>query len=429
MIRLRSILINGFLVSLLLLPSLLSVKIGFLPVATLPRVLLVLGYLWTFLSKTRVSAFWESVKGCAFNLPLAFYLAVALFTAVVAGDINTFFGFFVDIYLLFYLSLFILKNYLSPDRFIEVVSFCLMLVCLFGLVEFLTGFNLFNTISISNTPLIEESYRDDLLRIRGPYGHPLAYGMVILILFPITCCDKKTHRIDLFRNTPLFVLISLNIFFTGSRSGIGIFVGELLILYLLTDRRYRARQLLISEALVFGVLGCVVFFSGNDVVQYFIRQASYVVDQLFGTTYSLKYGGDISVAASSIARERIWKIPFSGFIDPLFGRGTSSNGSYVIDGWLVTSIDNYYVRTYISYALGGVTAFALIIATFVRRCFQVRVETNDRLALLVLISGASYLINLLYVDELSTLKYLFIIAALVESLSRLSFVEGGDRCG
>ena len=215
-------------------------------------------------------------------------------------------------------------------------------------------------------------------------------------------------------------------FATGGRSGIGLFGLELILLYMFTSKQYKGAAFLNIVAII-GILVCIGSVLYNtELVQYCLRQLSYVVDELLGTNMSLLYGGDSSISASSIARERIWKIFYDNSLNPWLGKGTSSIGSYQIDNWLVTSIDNFYVRTYISFGVFGVIAVFILFFGFLFKNFFEFIKTKNSGLLICLISVGLYMINLLYVDELATFKYFFLIMSITVNIvmrQNISYVE------
>ena len=415
-----------FIIATLMLQSLISLKLGNLPYITLPRILLVIAYVWILFMPDIQREFIALAKKCNYNMAIIVYLLVCLYTAIFRRDINTFFGFFVDCFFVFYLFLYILEYYISIDNFMQMLTACIYIVCILGLIEFFTEFNIFTEVFIGEANAIEASYRDSVLRICGPYGHPLAYGMVLILFFPLTCYSYEENSINIFKNKILFILVILNMFATGGRSGIGLFGLELILLYMFTSKQYKGAAFLNIVAII-GILVCIGSVLYNtELVQYCLRQLSYVVDELLGTNMSLLYGGDSSISASSIARERIWKIFYDNSLNPWLGKGTSSIGSYQIDNWLVTSIDNFYVRTYISFGVFGVIAVFILFFGFLFKNFFEFIKTKNSGLLICLISVGLYMINLLYVDELATFKYFFLIMSITVNIvmrQNISYVE------
>lgn len=423
-LRLSTVL-KCFVVSALILSSLVSLRLGGLPSITLPRVLLVISYLWIIFTPDRQRAFIGTVRKCNYNGPILIYLLICLYTALLRGDINTFFGFFVDCYLVCYLLLYILRYYLSIDDFIRIITICMYIVCILGLVEFLTGFNVFTELAIGETDVIATSYRDSMLRVRGPYGHALAYGMVLLIFFPLTCYSHKENSINIFKNEMLFILVVLNMFFTGARSGIGLFGIELILLYIFTSKKYKGRAIFTVAVLIIAVFGIVVLLSNTTLVQYCLRQVFYVVDEIFDTDISVLYGGDRSISASSMARDRIWKILYDQTLNPWLGRGTSNIGTFMIDNWRVTSIDNFYVRTYVSLGFPGLISLLFLDITFIIKNLKMLIKSKNVGYGICLISSGLHIINLIYVDELATFKYFFLLISISTAIS-MKLKEGVD---
>lgn len=406
-----------FLVSFVLFPNLVSLRVGGLPSITLPRIFLVICYLWLLVDSRMQSRFLRIISNNIYNFPIVVYLVVCLYTAVLCKDANSFFGFFVDSALTYYLVVYVLRTCLSIDDLTRLISVCLYVMCIIGVIEFITGVNVLSLVSLGEGSEIASTFRDSTLRVRGPYGHPLGYAMVLLLLFPLSCYSREERSVSLFRHKALFLLVFLNVLFTGSRSGIGLFCIEVIILCVFTSRKYRNGTVLFSVAAVLTLVVCAMLFADNTLVQYILRQLFYVVDQVFGTNFALRYGGDASIMNSTVARDRIWKVPFDSSLSPWVGKGVSyQTGAYRIDGWLVRSIDNYYIRTYISYGIFGVIAVLLIFAAFVRANIR-RVFDEDKIYLVCLTAGLLYAINLVVVDELATYRYFFIVLAISSAVT------------
>ena len=417
-LKLNSVL-KWYVVSILMLQYFVSIRISGLPLITIPRILLVVGYAWFFFTPNNQQKFWDSVKQCNYSIYILIYAFVCLYTAVLRRDSNTFLGYFIDCFLFFYLFQYILRYQLSISSFLRIVTVCLYIVCALGMVEFATGFNVFTAFGIGENDVISTSYRDNTLRISGPYGHPLAYGMVLLILFPLTCYNYEENTINVFKNKTLLLLATINVLCTGARSGVGLFALELVLLYLYTSKRYRGKAFLNVTVLIIAILGMILILYEVPFVQYILRQVFYVIDEIFGTKMALLVGGDSSIAASSIARDRIWKILQYKTLNPWLGRGTSNIGSFYIDGWNVTSIDNFFVRTYVSYGIPGVVAILLLYGKFIFTCVINLIKKQDRCAAICLIAATMHFVNLLYVDELATYKYFYMLIALsIVSLDR-----------
>lgn len=406
-------LLKVYIVALLILQGLLNIRIGGLPNISFPRLLMILCYIWILFSSNMQIKFFKAVRQSNDNRFIKLYVLTCLYTALFSADINAFMGQFIDCVCLYYLVLFAVEYYFTIDEIVRIITKCLYVVCVAGLIEFFCGFNVFTVLSMGEPDVILTSYRDGLLRVSGPYGHALAYGMVLLLIFPITCYSNEDNEIDLFGHPILFFLVTLNVFFTGARSGIGIYGIEVFSLFVASSKKYKGRNFLAVITLIIVIASIAGMFSDLSIVRYSLRQIFYVVDEIFDTNFALKYGGDASIAASSIARERIWLIPFkSTTLNPWLGRGVSNIGTYVINGWKVTSIDNFYVRSYISFGIPGILAIMLLFLHFFKENIKAYLRDRNMGCIVITISVLCYMINLLYVDELSTYRYFYFLMAI-----------------
>lgn len=404
-----------FLFSFFVLQTFLLIRIGSLPSLNLQRILLVVLIFWICSDKNKLGIFIQEVKSCKYNFVLFLYLIVCIYTAVFRRDINTVFGVLVDCYMTFYLFFYFFRKIFTIEDILRFIKFCLMLVCIMGIIEFITGFNFFTTfqIGIGNiSDSIDASYRDGILRVRGPYGHSLAYGLVINLFFPLTCLDLKKNEINILNNIFLFIIVSLNIFFTGARSSLGLFLLEVLVISLLSPKKVNRKNLLLTLFTILTLGTIFIFFSDSEIVVFLKKQFYYVYDTIFGTNMAYEFGGDSSIKASSIARDRLWKIFLADSINPWIGQGVSSKIAIRIGNWNVTSIDNYYVKLFITLGIPGLITLVLF---FIQAIFSSAKEyfiKKEPLFLIIFISQVCYLINLFVVDELSTLKYFFFLVAL-----------------
>lgn len=385
------------------------------PSITIQRFFLVIIYLWIFFNSNRQNDFWNSISGKKYKVIISFYLFVCTYTAVFRGDFNTIFGVFVDCILMYLLFLYVLFYIESPESVLSLICKIVSVACILGIIEYITGFNLFNHLTFAND-IIPESLRDGILRIRVAYGHPLAYGMFLVLFFPFCCYDFKNSRVYLFNRPITLMLIIVNVLLTGSRSSIGVFGVELILIAIITARELKGKLLL--TLIMVGVVGGFFFvaFLNNPFIQIVTRQIFYVVDELFDTQIAVDFGGDVSISSSSIARERLWKIFNYPGMSPILGIGVTEKRSFYIDNWMVTSVDNFYVNQYIKFAYPGVIATICMFAAYLWNCICAFKRYHSSIFLICLISGAAYMVNLMFVDELATMKYFFFLLAFTNVL-------------
>ena len=89
-------------------------------------------------------------------------------------------------------------------------------------------------------------------------------------------------------------------------------------------------------------------------------QITSVIDEVFGTAFSVNFGADLTLLnQSSGYREYLPRIFTVEWLNPLVGRGANAAVGFEFDGVYVISIDNFYVATYIRYAYPGLVTFVL----------------------------------------------------------------------
>lgn len=380
------------------------------PTITIQRLFIVILYLWTFSNSKIQKLFRKSTKRGQYTFVIAIYLFVCTYTAILRADFNTIFGVFVDCFLMYLLFLYFLDFKYSQEEIIQLITRIVLIACIFGLIEYVTHFNIFSFLTFA-TDVIPETMRDGVLRIRVTYGHPLAYGMFLVLFFPFCCYDCANNRIYLFQKPVILGLVMINILLTGSRSSIGIFCVELIIIAILTSKAMKGNLILsIIITVVIGGFVMIVCLE-SPLIQLLLRQISYVIDEVFGTQIAVHWGGDLSISNSSIARDRLWKIFNYPDLNPLLGLGVSTKKSFFINNWEVTSIDNFYVNQYIKFAYPGLIATIMMFIGYLWHCIYNYFKYHSKILLLCLIAGAGYMVNLLVVDELGTIRFFFFLMA------------------
>lgn len=400
-----------YLVSFIIMPNYSGIKISSLPLITAQRFFVIIIYTWTFFNKKIQRSFVDSFKQNKFTFPIIIYLIVCLITTLFTGDINAFFGPLVDQILAFYLMVYCFKNYLKLDEFLNIIKYLIYLVCILGIVEQITGFNIFTLLDSGMTQKLNNGslMRDNTIRICTAFGHPLTYGLFLIIFFPFTCYDVNRKKIYILQNPIIFILVVINMILTGSRSCIGTMFFEIVIIFILSDKK-RMGNILVSIIFSFLITATLIFiFYDAPFMQVILRQIFYVIDELFGTSISLEFGGSSSIKNSSTYRELLWRIFGNSNFSYFIGKGTIYKLRLIINNRVVESIDNFYVNMFIKYAIPGLVSILYIFYTNLKNAFLNLIITKNKLNYILILLTISYLVNLLIVDELATLKFMFII--------------------
>lgn len=345
------------------------------------------------------------------NPYILLYLFVCFYTAVYRLDIGTFFSPLFDQIVVFYTTIYMLRNEYTTEDLLDQIIRLGYILCILGLVEEALRRPLFGHFEMIKGMFAGSLVRDGIYRIAGPAHHPLGYGLYLQILLALACYDYRRNRIDLFCRLPLLFLTALNIFFTGSRSTLGISMFELLLLTLFSEKSTRKLVLRAAGLCLLIVIPLLVLFYRTDFVQALMIRLMNMVDGAFHTKLSLKLFGYYSqhLEDSSRYRELLPEIFKLDWLNPFVGRGNSYVFSMYYEGFLIESIDNFYIHQYIKIAYPGLfTTVLLIVANFLSNV-RMMLQSRNALYRVLFIIFLIYFLTLFFVDALGTLDYIFVL--------------------
>ncbi len=401
-----------FIIASIIMPQYFGIDIGY--DITCARFSNILFVCYMIGSPMIMSHFIKTTLQCEIFYPLCLYLFVAAYTMVFRGDVNAFFLVFFEALLLF-MMIYGIRYVIGYQRAIRWVNGCAYFLGIYGLVEFLYGKSLFLQFFATVPTNVINHYRSGHYRIMGPCGHPLGYGLLLLLFIAIACIDLEKNEIYLFKRPVLLALLYINVFLTGSRSTLGIALLEMGILLVFSGRRNIKKSLFyLTGILIIGGLFLLVLYD-TGMGRYLMGQITSVIDQFFDTNFAANFGIDtVTLENSSNYREILPKIFELDWLNPLVGRGRGFTGAE-IDGIYIHSIDNYYIVQYIKYAYPGLFVYVLFMVTLfvvlIRNFFNKEGNVSV-IAKIVFIGSALYFLNLWWVDALQTLKYLYSVVAI-----------------
>lgn len=402
-----------------MLPNYFGVKFSGMPLITVQRALLIFLLFWTFCSKGKLNQTIFEFRNCCYTE--RYFLLMFFLSACITGarnGMNSFFNPLFD-YIIPYIIFFTAYHcFYSFRDLCKVMNGMLVILCLFGIVEFLFHVNVFDYLNTGMTDLNYGSLtRGNDLRICTAFGHPLAYSMILNMALPLMCYNIKLNKIDFLYKKWTILLIAVNILLTGSRSGIAVFIVESLLIILLTDKNLAGRTYLYLFMAGVMAIAVILIANRNPIVQNILRSILYVVDELLGTKYALRYGGSSSITQSSQYRKILWELLSYKDLFTYFGHGNEYKISIRIGTWFVESIDNYYINQYLKYGLIGVIIIVSLMLQYIYRLLKNAICCNmskKLLCYLFLISAVGYLCSLLVADEIGTMRIMFSIMAIAE---------------
>lgn len=411
-----------YLMSVFILPTYFGIRLGFFDM-TATRALLVLLLYGIWKNTERRKIFVEMCYPNKDNIFLYLFWLIMLYTNILRMSINGVFLTCIDVFLSTIAIWYLISYEYGIEETLSRIRVYAWFLGLCGIVEGVMGTSPFSLLNTLNKGGIT-SERFGSVRICGPCTTSNGYGLYLLILIPLVCINYKKNKIDILKNKWLVLLLMINVFFTGTRLAIGVAILELFLLIVFSDPQKLPR--LISGLCILTII-CVFFikiFPNSSITQSFLRMILQVVDFIIGTNYAEAYGVDtLSLYNSNYYRTLLLNIFSLDYLNPWLGRGTTYHFSYVIEGYWIQSIDNYYVGLYVLWGYPGLVAFLVMSLRMVFKAVGGIFRYKNRLCLVILIILISYYIGLWYLDQLQTYKYIYILFGLILNETRGHFIE------
>lgn len=392
------------------LPQYFGVHIAFDFTAT--RILNVVILVYFFFNRRALNHFFRTSLNVQVTPYLALYMLVMIYTTVLRVNVNTFFLNFLDI-LTFYMVYYGIRYVIGTKKAIDWTVKIAWFLGIYGIVEYGLEFSpmIKFMMTLPNAAKILE--RSGQYRILGPCVHSIAYGMMLLFLLAIICVDYERDEVYLLQHPVLYVILFLNIFLTGSRGPLGLAVVETFLIVVFTERNRRKKTIFVLGIfiVVFAMLELALI--GTSIGRYIMMQITSVIDEVFGTAYSVNFGADLTLLnQSSDYREYLPKIFTVEWLNPLVGRGANAQVGFEFDGVYIQSIDNFYVANYIRYAYPGLITFVLFQIMTAYYMLKTGFKHHSGLSISLAIGFILYSVGLLWVDYLQTTKYMYILIAI-----------------
>lgn len=394
---------------------------------TVLRVMIIIMFFFVLGIKEKKQKFFELIAKETCSKVLIPYLLVLVYTTVLRVDVNAFLNPAIEL-ISFYLLIYVIRYCFGVKKTLEYILIFSYLLASLGLVEYViqrSPFSYLETIKgINSGRFIRSGY----YRIMGPSIHSLGYGLILITMVPVVCFDIDKEEINILKHKLLFVMVAVNVFFTGSRSTLSIFLLELVLLALMSNKINKKKLILIGGLFVTAFMTFLIIFRNTSVTQYILLQITSVADELLGTTYSVKYGADLeALGSSSNYRDQLKYIFQVDWLNPLVGLGRKRSFSCEINGSFIRSVDSFYIAEYIRYAYPGMICYMAFIFYFLLRMLKNCIQKKSQISKMLFIGSLCYCINIIWLDSLQTLKYLYILFAIFLSLPGNNSEEAKER--
>ena len=387
---------------------------------TVLRIMILIMLVLIFGDKQRQKQFVEIVMKAPYSEVLIPYMIVLCYTLVLRVDINALLNPLIEI-LTFYLLIYFIRYYFGIEKTIKYVIYFSYIIVLLGIVEMVLQRSPFSFLETISGLYTGRFIRSGHYRIMGPANHSLGYGLILITMLPIICFDQEKQEINVLSHKLLLLLTTVNVIFNGSRSTLGVFLLEI-VLIILFSSKVNIKKFILIGSIFFVVFGCfLVIFQTTSFAQYILLQITSVIDELFGTTYSIQYGANVeALSSSSNYRDQLKYIFQVEWLNPWLGLGRKRSFASEINGSFINSVDNFYIAEFIRYAYPGMISYLLFLFYFLIRMLKHMIQKKSNLCKALFIGALCYCINLLWVDSLQTLKYLYVLFAIFACLPEVS---------
>ena len=378
---------------------------------TAQRMMIIFVFLYLMDNRKRAYDFYNFILRNKFFQFIFIYLFVCLYTALFRGHIGSFLYPFIE-FLGMLIVAYIIFNSIGMENAFKLVIGCIYLLCIFGMDEYFMGRSPFSYLETIKGLYTGASVRSGAYRIMGPANHSLGYGLMLVVFLPLISFDFNKKKLYIFTRPVLLVLLILNVFFTGSRSTLAVIILEVLAIVIFSSRSEKKKTIL--GAILFLVIFAVVLMLTykTSFGRYILLQITSVIDEVFDTTYSVNFGADINTLKnSSEYRSYLPKIFELSTFSPFIGRGSGYQFYWYVDGYLINSIDNFFVATYIRYGYPGMISYIVFIVYVVISLVRNIVKSKSEFMKCLLIGIVFYFVNLWYLDTLQTIKYVYLLFA------------------
>jgi len=398
-----------FLIALFIMPQYTGIPTPVFDFTVL-RIFLVLFILLIFGDRDKKNQFMDLVFRSKFTFFLIPYLIVVSYTMLFRADINAFLNPFLELVAL-YVVVYIFKHVYTFEEAWNIIKAFVYVMTVLGIIEYVMGETPFVHIKTISGIYTGQFIRSGQYRIMSSAVHSLGYGLILITAVPFACFDQKKKEIDIYAQPVLLILVVVNVFLTGSRSTLSVLILELFIVVLVSEKVNKKKFLITFLIIVSLLAGFLVVFHNSSFGRYVLLQITSIIDELFGTSYSVQYGANVNaLSSSSNYREQLKEIYKLKWLNPVLGIGRKRSFSAAINGSYIHSVDDFYAAEYIRYAYTGLFAFVLFILYFIFGLLKNTLKKN-RLSVILLVGVGCYMLNLKWVDSLQTLKYLYILLA------------------
>ena len=325
---------------------------------------------------------------------------------------------FIEVYLPIALLLFVFKFFNKEDieYAISLLVFTSFIICIFGILEFFTSFNIFSIIenmryenprfgSIQDTRL-------GVVRVEQSFNTPLTYAIYISMTFVLTFYKYfvKKNKIYII----IMIAQTINVFLTMTRGVSLIFIAGICML-VFVNRKYLGIRRIFSILAFTILLMSIALFAFPDLWD--------TINKLLGSALNLVFGGHTDIDNSKLMRQRYQDNAFRALRSDLviiFGVGEYGLRNLV-------SIDNEWLLEITGYGIFGFIAFCMILLVplkcahnGLKNSKMINDIESEFFFCCMLVMLLEYYISLYTVAQMAEAKMFYVIFAIIISYSKIT---------
>lgn len=309
---------------------------------------------------------------------------------------------------------------------LHIFSLSAGILSVLGIIEYISSFNLFTLLDISNRSGVSSTahIRMGELRVSTSFAHSLGYGLYLLLMIPIACYQvkkyKNNNRNRYYFNSLLVLLLIINVLFTASRSTLLALIISAIVAFLIMN----IRKKIIYFYLALFIGGPLLIFSITPIakdlpiISNIGSNVQSLSDTLIGTRLTDNFGANED---PFVYRNKLIDYAFHlPGTENIFGKGIGFIRKEPLvfnlpelnpyGPTISYSVDNYYINIKLELGWIGFLITLFVIVIFLIKLVKYR--THNDFFSIILVSFSGYLFALTMVDELDTMKYLWILLGL-----------------
>ncbi|OGU55541.1 MAG: hypothetical protein A2V66_07035 [Ignavibacteria bacterium RBG_13_36_8] len=339
-----------------LLPGLWGVNLPFgLPVLRAHRIATVIMIIYLIRNGLFIKYYMNFFRTRLFNLPI-FFIILSLFTSSILSSVVVSSIFFTIsfIFELILLGIVVYNAFTEREEIeslVKILCYSAIILSFICIYEKFSGFNIYTILGTYQDPdTLLTLMRDETIRVRGPFIHPISCGIYFAMIFPLVLYKYR----DVYGKFYLSLgLISIILLATQSRGAqIGAFIA--ITLYIIFIERKKIMILLFASIPLI-----IIYF---EKIYMYLRELN-----PFTVT-------DEALVASTMDRY----IQFDFYIQYikerlLFGYGLESQQPLLRDlldgrmGMYSDSIDNFYLGYSLRFGIVGLTTWLYLMIEVIRK--------------------------------------------------------------